>query len=269
MRLLSLAMLKQVAREAARFLIRARFGFPGQSARREISLFGYSVQVNIGEFHSQKMALGIFESQETAFLQRFISPTDTFLNVGANIGYYGYLAASRGACILMFEPIEWLAALVESNLTRNQIPSARVIARVCGSGEEPVRFIIQRDTGVSCVLPTGCESDNVGQVQPKSPLRIDTLHLRRCDVVVLDCEGYEWECLRGMEATLARCRPRLIMAELVEEFLRRHGYGVAEVVTWLRGRGYEPRWLVDGELVIPMAGRPVNDNYFFVRTPTA
>lgn len=89
--------------------------------------------------------------------------------------------------------------------TKTHAPAHEGIAHVSGSGKVPV-------------------------------IRVDDLPLEHCDFLCLDLEGYELEALKGAEATIARCRP-VLMVE-VNENCRHYGRKEADVRTWIADRGY-------------------------------
>jgi hypothetical protein len=54
-------------------------------------------------------------------------------------------------------------------------------------------------------------------------ITLDSLELPRLDVLKLDIEGAECDALLGARETLVRCRPRLLLVEVIEENLARFG----------------------------------------------
>ena len=213
--------------------MRAYFGFPELHARREIGLFGFSVRMTIGESHVQKMALGMYERGEAALLVREIRRGDRLLNIGANGGYYGFLGASKGVSVTLVEPIEELARMISGTLDQNGIRSATVVNCACSDSDGFLNFVCRSESGLSRVITEG------GSLLPGEfarrvvAMRVDSMALERLDVVIIDCEGYGSAVLSGMETTLRCCRPRLIMIELVDDFLCRHGASVDTVVNRL------------------------------------
>ena len=66
--------------------------------------------------------------------------------------------------------------------------------------------------------------------------------IRRIDVIKIDIEGFELNALKGAKNILASAtsKPRLIVAELVDEFLSRSGGTKVEVYEFLLSYGYIP-----------------------------
>jgi len=69
-------------------------------------------------------------------------------------------------------------------------------------------------------------------------LAIDALNLPRCDLLMLDVEGYEMEALVGARNTIDQHYP-VIVLELIGH-TKRYGATTADVVAWLEQRGYKP-----------------------------
>ncbi len=59
-----------------------------------------------------------------------------------------------------------------------------------------------------------------GVMKSVPQLRLDDLHLNRCDAIFLDVEGYETEAIEGAAETIKRCSPSLIMLETVSAATR-------------------------------------------------
>jgi len=64
--------------------------------------------------------------------------------------------------------------------------------------------------------------------------------LDRLDVVKIDVEGAELDVLRGMRASLARLRPRVVVLEVKASVLARAGVDPAALRAFLRAAGYAP-----------------------------
>lgn len=49
--------------------------------------------------------VGLMEFEDMAFVLHFLRNDDVFIDVGANVGVYSILAASRGADVVAMEPV--------------------------------------------------------------------------------------------------------------------------------------------------------------------
>ena len=67
---------------------------------------------------------GIWEPYETALVRQYLSEGDTFLDIGANLGYYavlGALAVGEKGRVFAFEPEPDNFQLLQRNLQRNAL----------------------------------------------------------------------------------------------------------------------------------------------------
>ena len=83
---------------------------------------------------------------------------------------------------------------------------------------------------------------------------LDDCKLPRVDFIKIDVEGCEVKALIGMQETIRRCRPRMVI-EVNEEALRRQGNTVGQLLAQLESHGYQ--WKVMQENCVP--GDPLYD----------
>jgi hypothetical protein len=73
---------------------------------------------------------GIWEPTETEYLLDNLGPGDTFVDIGANIGYFSVIAADlveKEGRVYAFEPDDKNFALLEANLNLNGAANARAV----------------------------------------------------------------------------------------------------------------------------------------------
>jgi len=139
----------------------------------------------------------------------------TVVDVGANIGNHTvFFSKICGAArCLAFEPSASLFKILKRNIEINALTSVEAFALGLSDCAEPLYYRAQ-------------PSDNLGHTSfthegngPSVPaLRIDDLGLDRLDFLKIDVEGMADKVLKGASATLARCRP-VIMIELFPDEL--------------------------------------------------
>jgi FkbM family methyltransferase len=165
------------------------------------------------------MVSGGFEPAETAVFLSRLEKASVCVDIGANIGLYTCLAASRGKHVLAFEPmmrnLEFLYRNIEANSFRDVevFPlglSRRVgIERIYGSG-----------TGASLVAGWAGASRSSFKLVPVNTLdsilgcRFDGVPL----LVKMDVEGFELEVLRGADHILSlKPRPTWLVEITLDE----------------------------------------------------
>lgn len=190
---------------------------------------------------------GIWEPQVTQAVRSIIRPGMTVVDVGADIGYFTLLFASlaKPGTVVAFEPIPSAHQMCKGNLERNGI--ANVMMLDCALGRETRTVILREPLNLSRI-----DLHSVG----RSPGDIEVslrrfddlwaeLALPRVDAVKIDVEGAEHEVLLGMEGTLRRDRPLLIV-EVHGGMLPLFASSKAAVLTYLEGLGYR-RQVLDGD----------------------
>lgn len=181
---------------------------------------------------------------------RLPRPGGTFLDIGANVGYYTLMFADRGDHVIAIEPLYRNRAAIQATLCLNQDIRARVrlVAAALGtstyssSGMSCVmRPQVQRNSGngmLECGLNYTCKSleppsvDTLNQRTGMSAtlaqwrqLPCDEVQLKPLDavlakmnprnikVVKIDIEGHECLALDGGRTLFTKYRPKLVMAE--------------------------------------------------------
>ncbi|HEY0077495.1 MAG TPA: FkbM family methyltransferase [Pyrinomonadaceae bacterium] len=199
-----------------------------------------------------------YEPQTTQFITARLSRGETFVDVGANVGYFSILAASRVGSegkVYAFEPNPNLHGdfkrSVQINGFENLIRLTEVAISSADSDE--VDFFIslaEANTGLSTLTPakghleTGSLSLGHKITVPARTLDswMKETGLSHIDMLKIDVEGAEEIVLDGMQETLADARPSYIICETylegaVSERLRRRGYSASGLDTSPEGWG--------------------------------
>lgn len=166
-------------------------------------------------------------------LLKTLEKSDSFWDVGGNIGIYTLIAAERGADVVTFEP--WLenAATIERNLNKNDL-SARVIPKALADKCEPRDFILdERETpgsGRGSLLNDWQDGRTKTVECVRGDVAIQRDGVRSPSVIKIDVEGAELEVIRGLGDFLGDVR--VIYCEL-------HGINDDEVRKFIQEAGFE------------------------------
>ncbi len=200
-------------RVVRRLLDRLRFGGHTRTVLR-----GPAAGILIGTQHeSAEYAEGINERPVQEALARVLKPGDTFLDIGANVGFFSLLAArlvGPGGRVVAFEAVGEIAACAEHNATLNGF--AQITVRPVAVGESMGRAVLRRTTHPGgATLADDAQADEVTGTEDVEVVAIDTLvangSLPVPDLVKIDVEGHELPVLLGMEDVLRTHRPILLV----------------------------------------------------------
>jgi FkbM family methyltransferase len=187
---------------------------------------------------------GAYEPDVTAVLRRRLGPGQTFVDVGANVGWFSLLAASivgpRGTVVAV-EPNPRNVALLEASARDNGFGNIRV-ANVA-LAERPMPVALETDGSNGRVIPV--------DTPPASPVRasyvvaarplddvLEGLGVGHVDVVKVDVEGAEPLVLLGGHRTFAS-PPPILVTEFYPLALDSSPWGGARrYLSQLRERGY-------------------------------
>lgn len=170
-----------------------------------------------------------FEPELAAVFRDLARTSRLFLDVGANIGYYGLLARAYQPAIrvVAFEPVPDIAAALARNRDLNGADGFVVERLALGATSGPVAFHAPRNPkypGLPQLGGTG--SVNAAQAAmhgASDPVTatgetLDAYAARAldapADLVKIDVEGAELDVLRGGAATLAAHRPVVLFEAL-------------------------------------------------------
>jgi FkbM family methyltransferase len=200
------------------------------------------------------------EKELTNFLRRVLREGDVFFDIGANLGFYTFLAA--GLCgysgrVYSFEPqaslVNHLLRSVALNSYEDRISIMHAAVGENHGGE--VKLFLsknsQNNTGAASIFPHEWLDRETALSVPSISLDgyVRDKRISRIDVMKIDIEGGEMLALRGMEETLKRMSVSVIILELFPtvQLTQYAGHPQAhadaakplEVVNFLRDLGYE------------------------------
>jgi len=187
---------------------------------------------------------GAFEPNEFAYLETRLRPGMVFVDAGANEGIYTLFAAKKvgpQGRVVAIEPSVRERALLEANIALNRLGNVRVHGVALGEahGTVELRLAEAAHAGQNTLGSFIYQGVRESALATVPMVTLDELldGAPRVDFIKLDVEGAELRVLRGALATLARCKPELLI-EVSPEALRRQSGSREEVFDLLRGLGY-------------------------------
>ena len=184
----------------------------------------------------------VYEPLETALLKKELKEGQTFLDLGANIGYYTLLAARQvgpNGRVFAFEPDTTNFSLLKKNIAQNGYPNARLVPKAVSNRRGSTRlFRSETNRGDHRLYDS---KDGRKSIQIRT-LTLDGYFLKMDKTVhfiKMDIQGSEPAALAGMK-TLVRANRRL---KLVSEFwpggMMRFGWEAKAYLLALQKLGFQ------------------------------
>jgi FkbM family methyltransferase len=199
--------------------------------------------------------LGIMGA-DRALLEAQVQPGMVVADIGANVGLYTYLLArcvGEQGLVYAFEPNPPLFASLETNCRTNGVANVRLHNVALGLQDDtltltPARF----NSGDSRLSRREAAATTGGISVPVRPLDA-LLEGRPLDFVKIDVQGWELEVFKGMHGQLAGSRPLRIYFEFWPAGLRAAGSEPAELLAFLRQRGFR-LYRAENHTLTPLTG---------------
>ncbi len=216
-----------------------------------------------------------YEPEVTRAMREALKPGMVMLDLGANIGYYSLLAASRigpQGKVIAFEPGRESCDLLKLSLDANGFRNVTVhncavadINGVVGFGVDDSNGAISRDDPAKSQYQVqAVKLDDFLKDEP------------RLDVVKIDIEGAEGRAIQGMQGLLTRHRP-IVFTEFFPAALQQQsaisgeayldlltGLGFRLAITRLEGTASEPQ---TREQIMQAYAKTTSDHLNLVATP--
>ncbi len=201
------------------------------------------MELDLSDLIQRQIYQGTFEPRETVSVKRYLRPGMTFVDVGANVGYYTALAAKfvagRGGRVVAFEPSPYAFTRLKQLVESNQLDHVTA-----------VNLGLSDTTGVTNIyLGVGSANHSPTMVahagSNATEVRIGTLDaeaerlgLERIDLLKIDVEGHEPKVLAGAKRLLEGRKIRAVLCEFNEIWLRQVGFSARELERIFQEAGF-------------------------------
>jgi FkbM family methyltransferase len=186
-----------------------------------------------------------WEPNETWLIQRLLQPGDTFVDVGANIGYFTLAAArivGESGAVLAIEPVPDVADHLRQNVRLNEFRNVKVVECAVSDRDGGTILIVKRhdqNSGMNSVqrVSDGAIADELGwrvprrrldAILPDGPIRL----------IKMDIEGAEVLALKGMGERICRPDAPDLLVEVSPDYLAAVGDSGAALLSLLSDAGY-------------------------------
>jgi FkbM family methyltransferase len=205
---------------------------------------------------SGALALGVYEKPETRFFLKTIAPGMTFLDVGANVGYYSALALARigpAGRVIAFEPDPETFEYLQRTIAANGQDRATALNK--GLADAPGTLRLYRNSsnrGDNRFYANDLADNSVEVEVARADDVLASLGIGKVDLIKIDVQGFEGKVLYGLERTIRNSHPLTILSEFWPWGLREAGSDPFEVLERLRGFGLQLHELTDDGSTVPL-----------------
>jgi FkbM family methyltransferase len=192
-------------------------------------------------------------------MERTLQQGSTFVDVGANEGYFSVIAGrlvGTSGRVLAIEPQARLLPVIADNLARNNLHNVTVLNVAIGSPKGDQKLYLTSDTnsGGSGLHRSerwawGTQQVTVRRLEDV----LDEQHINQVDFMKVDIEGSEYEAILSSLAVFTRHRVKVLGMELHPSLLAARGKDAADIVRALAESGYRMAdmkghtvWTIDG-----------------------
>ncbi|HSB70840.1 MAG TPA: FkbM family methyltransferase [Candidatus Methylomirabilis sp.] len=188
---------------------------------------------------------GVWEPHLTRWIGLRLAPGDTFIDVGANIGYFSLLASKLvgdSGVVVAIEASPRTFGLLQANLARNLAQNVRTVNVAASDRKGRVGLFRGPDDNIGLTTVLGdprlafeCEVDAAPLSHLLRPEEAQTARLIKIDV-----EGAEWSVVAGMDSLLRAGRRDLeVIVEVTPEHLAQQGKRPEDLVRVFRDAGFQ------------------------------
>jgi FkbM family methyltransferase len=182
---------------------------------------GFRLQLDLRESLQRDFLFGLYDRRELDLVCEHLGEGD-FVDVGAHVGLYTVAAARHGkGRVLAFEPNPSACAQLEANVALNGCANVLVVPKAVGDAPGRAHLHVPRTPDPSfSSLAAGrfAEGEPIDVVVTTVDSEIEAAGLQP-SVIKIDVEGGELAVVGGMERTLERHRP-VLLVEVSEESAR-------------------------------------------------
>ena len=209
---------------------------------KQVEIHGATVVLNPTDpVVSGALHFGVYEKAETRFFQSACRDGMTFLDVGANLGYYTALAARAvgpNGRVLAVEPDPDSFGYLEQTIAANAVGNVEAFPVAASDAPATLPLYISTDNrGDNRLYASGEDRPQVEvTARPLDALlrenKIDTV-----DLIKIDVQGYEPKVISGLRETIAASPNLTLLTEFWPQGIDEAGEDANEFLQTLRELG--------------------------------
>ncbi len=197
---------------------------------------------------SKAMYYDAYEPTTMKIMKKCLKPGDTFIDVGASIGYVSAVAANcvgkRGQ-VHSFEPSPRDFKCLQELPLKN--PDFKIFVNPCALGEEACEADLDISSlnwiGWNTMVPGFMRKNVLAETAKVSVMRLDDYlqehSIKKVSLIKIDTEGYEFKVLKGLQRFFESSPALpLIICEVTPRVHALLGTSLEEMSAFMKGFGY-------------------------------
>jgi FkbM family methyltransferase len=208
-----------------------------------------------------------FEKDEISFVTKFLKTEDSFMDIGANIGYFSIYAANAigpSGTVYCFEPTPKVYNRLVSNLKLNGFKNYKAFNFAVSDENKSMYFHISKseyDAWNSFVFSHKSKSKPIEVKAVKIDSLVDkgSIVLNTIALVKIDVEGWELPVLKGMTKLLELKHAPVFLVEFTEKNAQISGFSLRQIYDYMINYGFV--WYRYDSTENVLRHEPFSDNY--------
>lgn len=206
------------------------------------------MQLDLADGIQRNIYLGTYEPHETALVREWLKPGMTFVDAGANVGYFTAVAAGAvgpHGRVFSVEPQPYAYQRLQAMVDRNGLSQVRAFQGGLSSAEGELPLYLPPESrgehNATMVAAAEASSRRISVPVKTLDASLDEWGVERIDLLKIDVEGHEPQVFDGARRALAERRIGAILCEFNEFWLRHAGSGAHELHERLTRAGFADR----------------------------
>jgi FkbM family methyltransferase len=223
---------------------------------------------------SETIYVGRFENEEIDFVKRYLTSGDVFLDIGANVGLFTIVGASKvgpKGRVYSFEPVKKTFGRLTENINLNNLNNTKAYNLGLSNEDGELEMTTSAD-GFDAWNSFGKPSAGSSFILEKVPtFKLDSWiadeKIAHVSLVKIDVEGWEYNVILGAKSLLSSDAAPDLLVEFTEENCKNAGFSCAVLYDILMKYGYQ-MFLYDEikKTIIPESKRKVYTHMNIVAT---
>ncbi|MBL4862663.1 MAG: FkbM family methyltransferase [Crocinitomicaceae bacterium] len=202
------------------------------------------IKLNIDDCIQQQIYfLDFYDKRGINFLKKHLKKGDGFIDIGANIGSYSLIASKlvgEHGKVHAFEPIEDVYNRLLFNVQLYDLENVTTCKKAIYETKDLLKFFVSshENLGMSSIFHHDTESGHMERVEAISlDEYVSALNIEKINLIKIDIEGAELFALKGMQNTIKKFRPIIVM-EISEDVLQNSSIKSTDVIDFMEEFDY-------------------------------